>query len=659
MRRKILLVSLMALITGVIIGPSVLGIQATNTEIESGGLRVNLTAFSQETIDYKTNNGLELGPDPVKQFEIPHLVLYRNGDLTKPDMRTFRVEITGIAVPPGGATLLLDVSTQHPDFDTNGEIGAVITAWRESVWIENNTASSKKGISKIFTHVFTETVAFGAALIPTPTDYYDLSVSVVGEGASKPVPGYAYKSTPAFLLENQWLAPLPQVPEAIEGAAPDELVVYYCDMFPFQWIWDDPGTRLPREQIPVYMADELVPAMVDAFQVQSETWGFAWMGLWDSVRMNDDQGQLSVAFSDGETWFHGLSAYQGNAGISINPANQKLADYESLTDGILSTFYHEVFHNMQRSINLAYTGNGNSGGLENEWTFFSEGTAVLASSVGQPELQFDAYSERRAYMRNASTFLGLGLISSDLNKSYARVVPHHTAIYWRILYEQCGGWDIIWRSLDVLYAGEIVDPNASTDFLASLAFIMDLALSESTCPFQKYHDSLMAFARAVYSLRVEGERCQSENHPVGCGFYDPNNLYPEPAAAKLQVGRQDQTYVDRINSSYGMDFLEIEIPHEMDGHSLEIEISGEPDSVSTYSVQLLRGWRDGNGGLNMLPDQDGEVRQITQTDRSVSYLLPNINAGDFSILALILVRTDAQEDIDSVGAYTIQLQIQE
>jgi hypothetical protein len=108
-----------------------------------------------------------------------------------------------------------------------------------------------------------------------------------------------------------------------------------------------------------------------------------------------------------------------------------------------------------------------------------------------------------------------------------------------------------------------------------------------------------------------------------------------------------------------MDFLEVEISHEMDGHSLEIEISGEPDSVSTYSVQLWKGWRDGNGGLNMLPDRNGEVRQITQTDRSVSYLLQNLKAGDFNTLALILVRTDTQEDIDSVGAYTIQLRVQE
>ena len=32
-------------------------------------------------------------------------------------------------------------------------------------------------------------------------------------------------------------------------SAPDELIVYYCDMFPFQRVPDDPTTWLPRAEI--------------------------------------------------------------------------------------------------------------------------------------------------------------------------------------------------------------------------------------------------------------------------------------------------------------------------------------------------------------------------------------------------------------------------
>ncbi|GAG44522.1 unnamed protein product, partial [marine sediment metagenome] len=38
----------------------------------------------------------------------------------------------------------------------------------------------------------------------------------------------------AFLMESQVVTPLPEVREEAEGAAPDELIVYYCDMFCFQ-----------------------------------------------------------------------------------------------------------------------------------------------------------------------------------------------------------------------------------------------------------------------------------------------------------------------------------------------------------------------------------------------------------------------------------------
>jgi hypothetical protein len=397
--------------------------------------------------------------------------------------------------------------------------------------------------------------------------------------------------------------------------------------------------------------------MVKAFQTQSQDWGFAWVHPWNSWRTGDHPGQLSVALSDGENWFHGFTALLGHAGISINPSNVYLADYDSLTDGILSTFYHEVFHNMQRSIQLAEGGSGNVSGMSNDWAFFSEGTAVLASSVGQPDLQFEQHRKRRAYMRNASTFVGLGLFSSDLNKSYTHMVPQHTAIYWRFLYEQCGGWDIIWRALNVLYAGEIINPDTSTDFLFFLAPIMDRALAGSTCPFQNYHDSLMAFARGIYFLRSANSRCQDMNLSEGCVFYDPNSIYPAPAATSLEVASEKQTFSDRINSSYGIDFLEIDIPVDMDGYTLFIEFQGAKDSISEFSLQLLWLERGGAGKDELVPVDHGEIRQITPENRRMAFVLSDLDRKRSTTLAFILVRTDTQESLDSRGDYFLEVQL--
>jgi len=646
----------MAAFVGVVIATLVLGTPADTGENDPGVLRINLIAVSQETIGYKTNNGLENGGQAVETFEIPHLVLYRNDALAEPEARAIRLEVTGIDVPPGGATLFLDVTTRHSDFDPLGVSGDVISVWRESTRVENTLAYTLTGHSMVFTHVFTQTAGSGSTQIATPTDYYDLSLTIVGDETKKLETRHSNRVSPAFLLESQWVSALPPVPEAVDGAAPDELILYYCDMFPFQRVAGDPVTRLPRKSIPGYIGDELAPAMAEAFQIQSEDWSFVWMHPWTSMRLDDGPGQMSVALSDGKDWYHGLTAYQGNSAISINPSNLKLADYASLTDGILSTFYHEVFHNMQRSINLAQGGNGNVGGMDNDWEFFSEGTAVLASSVGQPGLQFEMDTKRRAYMRNASTFVGLGLISNDLNKSYTRMVSQHTAIYWRYLYEVCGGWDIIWHSLDILYAGEVADPNTSTGFLASLTSIMDRALDGSACPFQNYHDSLNAFARSIYGLRLDAERCKEMNQPMGCGFYDPNNLYPTPAAASLGISQEVHTYTDRINSSYGMDFLEIAIPPGVDGQTLSIEIEADLATVSEYSIQMLKIIRRSNEKSGWVLVGDGEMRQITRTDRSITYVLPKVDTDGFNTLALILVRTDAHESLDPVGSYSVQYQ---
>ena len=503
---------------------------------------VTLRAGSGETIRFRTQNGKTVNGVPPRTLELPHLVLYRNDALTHPDERTLIVEIANLEVLARGVTVTLEVTTQHTNPDTDP--GEGIPVWRESQAITNTSVLTQTGVTAVFTHEFTETVRSGAGTIATPTDYFQYDVSVIHSCQSASNPQHVFSEEFALLMENQWVVPLPDVQEGSEGAAPDELVVFYCDMFPFQKSIRDKATWLPRHDVPKLVRDELIPRMVEAFHVQTDVWGFPWHQAWTSYRLGEDAERLSVALSDGRTWFHGRAPARGHSGISINSKGGDNASYETLADGIVSAFHHELFHNLQRNINLNDGGSGDASGEHDAWLFFTEGTAVLASSAGQPAAEFAQIAAGRAYMSYANEFLAGGGYRGNLNKSYRKLSPYRSGIYWRFLYEQCGGMkdgiedpaggmQVISRTLTALYSKHIVDISSSNDLIGKVPEIMDAALDGSSCPFQTHAESLVTFSRAIYELLLEGGRCTGPGTPLGCGFYDPNPDKPEPNRSRL------------------------------------------------------------------------------------------------------------------------------
>jgi hypothetical protein len=56
--------------------------------------------------------------------------------------------------------------------------------------------------------------------------------------------------------------------------------------------------------------------MIEAFRVQTEEWGFPWHHEWTSYRP-EEADRLSVALSDGRTWFHGWAPATAHSGISL------------------------------------------------------------------------------------------------------------------------------------------------------------------------------------------------------------------------------------------------------------------------------------------------------------------------------------------------------
>jgi hypothetical protein len=138
--------------------------------------------------------------------------------------------------------------------------------------------------------------------IKTPTDYYRYRILVSDPQGNQLK---SYMGDYAFLLENQWRVPLPDVLENTPGAAPDELLIYYYNMVPFQTDFRYPDTQIPRQEVDKYIQTELIPQMVKAFETQSNLWDLPWYGEWSNYRADEDPKTLSVALGGYRTWFHG------------------------------------------------------------------------------------------------------------------------------------------------------------------------------------------------------------------------------------------------------------------------------------------------------------------------------------------------------------------
>lgn len=621
-------------------------------------MKVHLSTATGKTIVFKAGEPkVELKADSADN-EIPHLVLNRNGVPTPGFERTLIVSVDDLVVPPAGLFVQLFIDTQHGDPDLDRRNNVRIRVRKETKFISRESAGEEAAVE--FRVTFDPTTTLPHKTIKTPTDYYRYRITVSdAEGNQLQSYGDDY----AFLMENQWRVPLPAVLEATPGAAPNELVVYYYDMLPFQSNLRDPDTRIPRQEIGRYIQTELIPAMVEAFQVQSNLWEFPWYEEWHNFRLDEDPKTLSVALGEHQIWFHGKPASLGHSMISIR-VDGTLGEYESLTDGIMSTFHHELFHNLQRNIGLHYNRQATVAGKDRAWMVFSEGTAVLASSVGQPSVQFDRSAEWRSYLKRANAFIGSeGATGGGLNKSY-KDIPYHTALYWRFLYENCGGigaggedpatgMQVIRRVLETLYAGEIVQIETSTDVARALPLVVDHALkSTPSCAFGSYEESLTHFARAIYQLRLEDGRCAGPIELSRCGLADPNHVYQTPPAEvySLAAGRPVEIS-GAIPSSYGIDLVDLMLEPSTKGKTLTLIFASQGQARLEYNIEI---WKTATHEQNRQSAQAGGPDSVRTENGQLVLEIENVADG-FDGLGIIITRLDPHEDLDASGEYRMQL----
>ncbi len=585
---------------------------------------------AEPVVEFWTKNGnLKEGAEFRK---IPHLVLYQNGGLTGAPEHTLVVEVSILSpLPPGGVEVTVEIRTQHGDPDKGGAPIDRIVWESEPQRVTRATAT--------FTVEFDDTILSG---VETPTDYFQYSVYV----GDDPVPAYGPVDY-AFLMENQLIRDLPDVSEESLGAAPDWLKIYYCDMFPFR-----AGVqRIDRVDVPVYVQTTFSDAVVEVFRTQTDDWGMGpWYSKWNSGR--DGPDWLSIALNESNTYYHGVA--QSDSGFAIRASGGWNVAYDNLIDGQMSTFHHEHFHNLQQNISLHLANHLYVGGIDGAWAFFSEGTAVLATSVGQPALQFSV-ADKYQYLSWANDFL-----REDLNQSYTNIA-NPAALYWRFLYEQCGGMEVISRSLTALYTPDIVD--VRSDAIAQkMPAVMDRALEEASCSFLNpadtdhtpYEQSLLAFSRANYALRLENGRCDAPGTPVGCMYYDPHRKYFTPTLTyEIVYTGTEIPHSDQITSSFGMDFVDVVLDPATDLQPVEVEVYGAAGADAQFNVQI---WKltTGTVGLKRYPLHiiEPEVLMPDGNGHFV-YTIDTIDTKQYNRLGLIITRIDSDEMDDPIGVYTV------
>ena len=633
------------------------------TAARGSQLTVQLSAATEKTIVFNSEKPEAQEKAKSADNEIPHLVLKRNGVLTPGFERTLQVLVEDLVVPPSGLYIQLMIETQHGDPDMTRKRNARIRVWKETRFISSD-APAKQGIEVEFNVTFDPVTELQHETIKTPTDYYRCRIIVSDTRGNRL---QTYVNDYAFLMENQWRAPLPEVLEATPGAAPDELLVYYYDMMPFQTDLRDPDTQIPRQEVDQYIQTELIPAMVEAFQIQSDIWQFPWYEEWRNFRREEEPKTLSVALGEHGIWFHGKPASLGHSMISIR-VDGTTGEYDNLTDGIMSIFHHELFHNHQRNISLHYGKHAAVAGKDEAWMLFTEGTAVLASAVGQPAVQFEAAAHPRSYLKRANAFIGsASSVSNGMNKSY-KDIPYHTAIYWRFLYENCGGitWNgedpaagmkIIREVLETLYKGEIVDINSTTNVAPAFPQILDAALqSTPSCKFQTYEESLTHFARAIYMLRLENGRCHDLIDLSKCGFMDPGYVYPTPRADLYLIQAEHPIEINgSIPSSYGISLKELTFSPSVEGKTLKLMFTSNFDSNPAFHVEV---WKTSPVNKSQGTRQLAQMVEPTSISVENGILIlefENIDHSEFDGLGLIVTRTDPNESRETIGAYSIRL----
>jgi hypothetical protein len=564
--------------------------------------------------------------DPQQQkFELPLLTLHRQRQATSATERTLEVSIVGL---PDITEIEIEIISHHENVITSKEH----TETRRFVIDDHRCALD--GPCR-FQWTFDPTT--------TPSDLYTLRVK---DGTGKTL--WENPNRPAFALLDTW--------DVTFGDYDVRLT--YATLFPFSRGPDDLDNRLSPEVVTDFVERQFVPIIRDTWRTQVEEWGFG-----QPFHPDWDADKVVEVFVTAHPFalFGGTGTYSRPMGADGQPLPDRriwwrssmanFASYDRLENAYKAAFAHEFFHLMQWNVRLS------SDRPHSYWlNVFVEAQAALAASVQYPEIELAknrANPRYNEYGRAANRFL-----TEQLNVSYKELEAddanrYDAVLYWRFLYEQYGGMAVVRVAL------EEMGNTRGSSIVGGMAGALDRAFAHLDGPFRSFEESLIAFARANYALRLENGRCiEIDLGSCGGRYQDPNEVYTEPALDAVLdyggVGTADGSGIIHdgvIPSSYGMDFVDVRLDPTLQGQPLTIKVHGMGDTAR-FNVQI---WQLGPGVV--------KPRAITPQPESVPrnedgvhvYLIPQLDTTTVNRLALIITRLDPDETAEPAGSYSIAL----
>jgi hypothetical protein len=556
-----------------------------------------------------------------EKFELPVLYLHREREAAAEAERTLEVQITGLAA---GAEIQVEALSWHVD-RSSGERHNVTTHF-----VAPDQACSVEEPC---------TVRWTWDAATSLSDFYALRVENV---AGEPLWESPHPERPDFVALDTW-----------EVGVDDYTVrIYYATLFPFAKGENDLENRLAPGAVTDFIEYVFVAMVVDTWHTQFEEWGFG-----DPMHPDWDGDKVveiivtapPLALLDGvgpyTVCIDGKRQPYPERRIWWPASSNNYQAYDFLANGYKVTFAHEFFHMAQWNVLL-----GTGRPTQFAHNVFLEAQAGFAPSVQYPEIEIE---ERHVVSdisagRAANRFLTGRLNSSYRELEAERVFRYDAGLYWRFLYEAYGDMGVIRAALEEMAR------HYSPDTVGLMDDAMDAALARLDGPFGSYEESLVAFARANYGLRLENGHCAATDLTAcGEGYYDPKGVYADPALeAKLTVGGGGLTYEGGIPASYGMDFLEVQLDPALEGQPLTVTFQGQ-GAVARFNVQV---WRLGDGEAK--PHAvTAEPEVVPPADDGAHvYVIPAVDRSAYRRLALIVTRLDADETADAMGSYRITLE---
>jgi len=556
------------------------------------------------------------------KFDLPLLYLHHEREVTAIAERTLGIEIVGLAA---GAEIQVEVLSWHVDIST-----AERQAETRRFFLPDHPCTADDPC----------TVEWVFEARTMPSDLYTLRVKDAG---GKLLWSNPHPERPDFVTLDTWNVEI------------GEYVVrtYYATLFPFARGAEDVDNRLAPGAVTDFIERQFVPLIVDTWHTQVHDWGFG-----EPIHPDWDADQVveivitayPFALFDGTGTYTVVVDAQGQPyperRIWWYANNGSFQRYDSLENGCRVILAHEFFHLMQWNVLL------NTGRPTSYWlNVFLEAQGRLVQSVQYPELELHTghlvKDHSNFVKRSANRFLG-----DRLNVSYRvfeaeRIERYDAALYWRFLYEQFGGMEVVRAALQEM--AERDEP----DIVAAVGSVMDRAFQRLDGPFQSFEESLIAFAWANYALRLENGRCASDDRAV-CGgtYYDPDGMYQDPPLeARLSYKGGTRTYDGAIPASFGMDFVQVSLDPALHSQPLTVTLQSE-GSIARFSVQIweLSPGRPKPRALTPHP----EIVPRNKGGAHV-YVIPQVDRTACDTLALIITRLDPDETVDPAGNYRITL----